>query len=144
NPTDPVALEALLQTVALVNSTAFPEGGKDTPGDRALALLVRDQVRSDKLGPVCQQVITGFHKSHETFLRAVVEQNPHREVQGLACLSLAQFLTDRMHRLDVLKDQDRPELVQRYQRVFGQDFLEELQRQDRGAVGSGGGTRLAR
>src|SRR5262249_19825081 len=106
-----------------------------TPGDRALALLGRDHVRSDKLGPVCQQVVFGFHKSHEAFLRAVLEKNPHREVQGLACLSLAQFLTDRLHRLHVLQDQDTPDLAERYDRVFGKDFLEELQRQDRAAVG---------
>jgi hypothetical protein len=61
NPKDPVALEALIQTVSLVNSTAFPAGGKDSPGDRALALLLRDHVRSDKLGPVCQQIVFGFH-----------------------------------------------------------------------------------
>jgi hypothetical protein len=134
NPKDPVALEALIQTVALVNSTAFPEGGTDSPGDRALALLVRDHVRSDKLGPVCQQVIFGFHKRHEAFLRAVLEQNPHQEVQGLAYLSLAQFLTDRLHRLNVLQDQDQPDLAERYHRVFGKNFLEELQRHDRAAV----------
>ncbi|MBI4585001.1 MAG: hypothetical protein HY717_13395, partial [Planctomycetes bacterium] len=102
NPEDPIALEALIQTVSWVNSTAFPAGGKDSPGDRALALLLRDYVRSDKLGLVCQQIVFGFHRSHETFLRAVLEMNPLREVQALACLSLAQFLNDRRHRLDVL------------------------------------------
>jgi hypothetical protein len=134
NPKDPVAPEALIQTVTLVNSTAFPAGDKDSPGARSLALLLRDHVRSDKLGPVCQQIAFGFHKSHETFLRTVLEMNPHPEVQGLACLSLAQFLNDRQNRLDVLKDQDRPELVERYQRVFGKDLLKELQGQDRAAV----------
>jgi hypothetical protein len=134
NPKDPVALEALIQTVSWVNSTAFPAGGKDSPGDRALVLLLRDHVKSDKLGPVCQQVLFGFHKSHETFLGAVLERNPHREVQALACLSLAQFLTDRLNRLDGLRDQDRPDLAQRYHRVFGKDYVEALQRQDRAAV----------
>ncbi len=132
NPEDPVALEALIQTVSWVNSTAFPEGGKDSPGERALALLRRDHVRSDKLGPVCQQVLFGFHKSHEEFLRAVLEMNPHPEVQALACLSLAQFLNDRLNRLAVLQDQ--PDLAERYHRVFGKAFLEELQQQDRAAV----------
>jgi hypothetical protein len=134
HPNDPVALEALIQTVALTNGSAFPARGKDTPGMRALAILQRDHVRSDKLGPVCQQVVFGFHQSHEAFLRAVVEKNPHREVQGLACLSLAQFLNDRLNRLDVLKDQDQPEFTARYYRVFGKDFVEALQRQDRAKV----------
>jgi hypothetical protein len=133
-PKDPVALEALIQTVVLVNGTAFPAGGNDSPGYRALALLRRDHVQSDKLGPVCQQVVFGFHKSHETFLRAVLESNPHKEVQALACLSLAQFLANRLDRLDVLKDQDGPDLAERYHLVFGKDYLEELQRQDRAQV----------
>ena len=132
NPNDPVALEALIQTVSWVNSTAFPEGGKDSPGERALALLRRDHVRSGKLGAVCQQVLFGFHKSHEEFLRAVLEVNQHPEVQALACLSLAQFLTDRMNRLDVLQDQ--PDLAERYHRVFGKEYVEQLQRQSRAAV----------
>jgi hypothetical protein len=134
HPKDPVALEALIQTVAAVNSTAFPAGGKDSPGQKALALLLRDHLQSDKLGPVCQQVVFGFHKSHETFLRAVLQNSPHEEVRALACLSLAQFLNDRLHRLDLLKDQDRPDMAERYHQVFGKDYLEELQRQDHARV----------
>jgi len=134
HPKDPVAVEALIQTVVLVNGTVFPAGGKDSPGYRALALLRRDHVKSDRLGRVCQQVVFGFHRSHELFLRAVLEKNPHPEVQALACLSLAQFLNNRLDRLDVLKDQDRPDLAERYRLVFGKDYLEELQRQDRAQV----------
>jgi hypothetical protein len=95
---------------------------------------VRDHVRSDNLGPVCQQALFGFHKSHETFLRAVLETNPHRQVQALACLSLAQYLDDRCNRLDVLQAQDQPDLAERYHRVFGKEYIEELQRQDRATV----------
>src|SRR5262245_33908756 len=134
HPNDSVAVEALIQTVALANGSAFPAGGKDSPGGRALAILQRDHVRSAKLGPVCQQVVFGFHRSRDAFLRGVVETNPHQEVQGLACLSLAQFLNDRLHRLAVLQDQDRPDLAERYHRVFGKDFVEDLQRQDRAKV----------
>ncbi len=134
HPKDPVALEALIQTVAAVNSTAFPAGDKGSPGYKALALLLRDHVKSDKLGPVCQQVVFGFHQSHETFLRAVLESNPHQEVQALACLSLAQFLSDRLHRLDVLGSQDRPDMAERYHRVFGKEYVEALQRQDHAKV----------
>lgn len=131
NPNDPIALEALVQTVSWVNSTAFPAGGKDSPGERALALLLRDHVKSDKLGPVCQQIVFGFHKSYELFLREVLQLSPHAEVQALARLSLAQFLNNRLQRLEVLKDQDRTDFADRYHRVFGKDCVEELQRQDR-------------
>ncbi|MCI0455689.1 MAG: peroxiredoxin family protein [Gemmataceae bacterium] len=134
HPKDLIAVEALIQTVALVNGTAFPTGDKASPGYKALTILLRDHVRSDKLGRVCQQVVFGFHKSHETFLRTVLDRNPHKEVQALACLSLAQFLNDRLHRLDLLKNQDRPDMAERYHRVFGKDYLAELQRQDHAQV----------
>jgi hypothetical protein len=134
NSNDPIALDALIEAVTLVNSTAFPAGGKDSPGHRALTMLRREHVRSDKLGPVCQQIVFGMHRGHETFLRAVLEANPHAQVRGLACLSLAQFLNNRLQRLDVLKDQDQPELAERYDRVFGKDYIEELQRQDRASA----------
>src|SRR5262249_22036128 len=124
--------------------TAFPTGGKDSPGSKALAILQRDHAKSDKLGPACQWVVFGFHRSHESFLRAVVEKNPHAEMQGLACLSLAQFLNDRLNRLDVLKDQDKPDLAERYHRVFGKDDVEELQRQDRAAIAREAETLFAR
>jgi len=144
HPKDPVAVEALIQTVALANGSAFPAGGKDSPGSKALAILQRDHVKSDKLGLACQHVVFGFHRSHETFLRAVLEMNSHAEVQGLACLSLAQFLNDRLDRLDVLRDQDQPDLAERYHRVFGKDFVEELQRQDRSLVAKEAETLFAR
>jgi hypothetical protein len=134
NPNDPVALDALIQTVSLVNGTAFPDGGKDSPGTRALALLRRDHLRSEKLGVVCQRVFFGFHKSHELFLRSVLDANPHRPVQALACLSLAQYLNDRRNRLELLASQDLPESAERYSRVFGKEYLEELQRQDRASA----------
>jgi len=144
HPKDPVAVEALIQTAALANGSAFPVGGKDSPGSRALAILQRDHLKSDKLGPACQHVVFGFYQSHETFLRAVVEMSPHQEVQALAYLSLAQFLNDRLHRLHLLKDQDGPELVERYHRVFGKDFVEELERQDRAKVAREAETLFAR
>jgi hypothetical protein len=134
HPKDPVALEALIQVVAAVNGTAFPAGGKDSPGEKALTILLRDHVQSAKLGPVCQHVVFGFHRSHESFLRAVLDKNPHEEVQALACLSLAQLLNDHLHRLEMLKSQDRPDMAERYHRVFGKEYLEELQRQDQAKV----------
>jgi hypothetical protein len=134
NPTDPVALEALIQTISMENGTAFPAGGKGSPGQRALAVMLRDHVRSDKLGPVCQMVLFGFRRSHETFLRTVLARNPHRQVQGLACLSLAQYLADRSNRIEILANQNQLALTERYHRVFGKDYVEELQREDRAAI----------
>jgi hypothetical protein len=59
----------------------------------------------------------------------VLEKSPHRDVQGQACLRLALFLSGRLNRLDLLKDQ--PDVARRYEGLNGQDHLDALRRQDR-------------
>jgi hypothetical protein len=136
NPADPIALEALTQVVTLeywLNAhTSHPGWGKDSRQARAIALLLRDHLQSDQLGEVCKRVHFGFRQECETFLRAVLEKNPHREVQGQACLRLAQFLANRMERIELLQEQ--PELARRYENLYGRDYLETLRRQDRSKV----------
>src|SRR5262249_22167396 len=39
-----------------------------------------------------------------------------------------------LHRLDVLASQDRPDMAERYHRVFGKEHVEALQRQDHAKV----------
>jgi len=136
NPGDPIALEALTQVVTLEywlnNHTSHPGWGKASRQARAIELLLRDHLQSDQLGETCKRVHFGFRQECETFLRAVLEKNPHREVQGQACLRLAQFLGNRLERIELLKDQ--PELARRYELLYGRDYLETLRRQDRAAV----------
>jgi hypothetical protein len=131
NPRDPVALDALMQAVWQVNGTPWPVElvGEDKARARALALLQRDYVQSDKLGPTCLRLSYGYCKEYETFLRAVLDMNPHKDVQGSACLGLAHFLSGRLQRLDLIKGQPQP--TKEFADLFGKDYLEELQRQDR-------------
>src|SRR5437867_1336580 len=123
NPTDPVALDALVQVVTmeywLNTHTSHPGWGKDSPQARAIARLLRDHLQSDQLGEACKRVHFGFRQECETFLRTVLEKNPHREVQGQACLRLAQFLAHRVERLILFADQ--PDMIRRYEGLFGKD-----------------------
>jgi hypothetical protein len=130
-PKDPIAVDALIEAIWQVNSTPWPVElvGKDDAWLRAFALLQRDHIRSDKLGPACQRLSPGFRKEYETFLRAVLEKNPHQDVQAQACLALAHFLTNRLQRLDLVKEQ--PGLGKEFEDLFGKEYLEELRRQDR-------------
>ncbi len=134
-PKDPIARDALIQAVWQVNTTPWPVElvGKDSAGPRALALLERDHIQSDKLGPVCRRISFGFCKEYETFLRAVLEKSPHKEVQAQACLALAHFLGNRIQRLDLVKEQ--PDLAKEFADLYGKEYLEELQRQDRAKAG---------
>jgi hypothetical protein len=132
-PKEPWTLDALTQVITqeywLDNYSSHPGWGKDSRQARAIAVLLRDHVRSDKLGETCKRAQFGFRKECETFLRTVLEKSPHKEVQGQACLSLALFLNGRLNRLDLLKDQ--PVVSKRYEGLYGKDYLDTLRRQDR-------------
>jgi hypothetical protein len=134
NPEDPIAVEALIRAVWYANSNPWPVEltGPDEARSKAFALLQRDHIRSDKLGPLCQRISCGFCGEYETFLRAVLEKNPSHDIQGQACLALAQFLNHRLQRLDLIEGQ--PDLTREFEGLFGKAYLAALRRQDRAAV----------
>jgi hypothetical protein len=131
HPNDPIALDALIKAVWQVNTTPWPVElvGEDKARGRAFELIQRDHIRSDKLGPLCQRISYGFCKEYETFLRAVLTKNPHKNVQATACLSLAHFLNNRLQRLDLCKEQ--PKLATEFAGLYGKGYLAKLQRQER-------------
>jgi hypothetical protein len=135
NPEDPIAVDALIQAVWQVNTTPWPAElvGQDRARARAFALLQRDHLQSDKLGSVCQRISFGFCKEYETFLRTVLAMSPHKPVQAQACLGLGHFLSNRLQRLDLVKEE--PALAREFAGLFGKEYLEELQRQDRTKAG---------
>jgi hypothetical protein len=129
-------LDALTQVITLEywldNYSSHPGWGKESRQARAIAILLRDHVGSDKLGETCKRVQYGFRKECETFLRTALVKNPHKDVRGRACLGLALFLNGRLNRLDLIKDQ--PAVSKRYEGLYGQDYLDTLRRQDRAEV----------
>ena len=130
-PKDPIALDALIESVWQVNTTPWPVGlvGRDEARPRAFALLRRDHVRSEKIGPLCERISYGLCAEYEPFLRDVLEKNPHREVRAQAHLALARFLSNRELRLDLVLA--RPELAREFADLYGLEYLEGLRRQDR-------------
>jgi hypothetical protein len=133
---EPFAVDALTQIITqeywLNTHTSHPGWGNESPQARAIGLLLRDHLDSDQLVETCKRVNFGFRQECETFLRTVLAKNPHREVQGAACLRLAQFLAGRMEKIELLTEQ--PELARRYEGLFGKEYIEALQRQDRATV----------
>ena len=135
----PIALIALRQAVQAVGTTDsaaqitwetnrsdFPAGSMDGSDGRTVDLVLRDHVLSAKLGPVIDRMRYGYRMEYEKCLSTVLEKNPHRDVQGLTCLVLAQFLNDRLGMLQLAVD--RPELSECYDIVFGKDYLPKLRR----------------
>src|SRR5262245_25891699 len=134
HPQDPVALDALLEAVRQVNGTWWPVevAGRDEACPRAFALLQRDHLGSDRLGPLCERISYGFCKEYELFLRAVLAQSPHRQVRAAACVALARLLVNRSQRLELVREQEQ--LRRQFEDLFGMEYLAALQRQDRAAV----------
>lgn len=133
NPNQAWTLDALTQIITfeywLDNYSQHAGWGQDSRQARAIAILLRDHVRSEKLGETCKRAQFGFRKECESFLRTVLKENPHRDVQGRAFLGLAVFLNGRLNRLDLLKDQ--PALTARYESLYGREYLDALRAQDR-------------
>jgi hypothetical protein len=131
HPKEPVALDALLLAVWQVNTTPWPLAiaGEDAARPRAFELLQRDHWRSDKLGPLCQRIAFGFCHEYEAFLRAILDASPHRDVRAQACFSLARFLSNRLLRIDLVREQ--PALAKEFGDLYGDGYLQDLLRQDR-------------
>src|SRR5262249_8848664 len=130
-PRDPIALDALIEAVWQVNTVPWPVElvGRDEARPRAFALLARDHLLSDRLGPLCERISYGLCSEYEPFLRAVLEKNPRKEVRAQACLALAHFLHNRSLRLDLVRDQPAP--AREVADLHGKEYLEGLLRQDR-------------
>jgi hypothetical protein len=128
HPKDPAAVDALVWVTT--NSPGLVN--KDSPRSKALAVLQRDHVTSPKLAPICQRLVYGMDRTAETFLRTVLEKSPNKEVQGNACLALAQFLKYRGTLVQRLKDQ--PRRATGYEGRLGKEYVEELKKLDQTKV----------
>jgi hypothetical protein len=130
-PKDPIALDVLIEAVWQVNTVPWPVElvGRDEARPRAFALLQRDHLLSDRLGPLCERISYGLCSEYESFLRAVLEKNPKKEIQAEASLALAHYLNNRSQRLDLVLEQ--PGLAKEFADLYGKEYLERLRREDR-------------
>jgi hypothetical protein len=121
NPKDPAAVDALVWVV-----TNTYGNGKDSPRAKAVAILRRDHVRSDKMGSVCQSLANNFGKEEMELLHAIHDNNPNKEVQAEACLALGLRLSLMARVVGLLKE--RPEIAKHYEQNLGKEYFEELQK----------------
>ena len=87
DPKSSLALEAA--TWIILNSPDGPDVAK------AAEVIRREHVRSKDLAYLCRRLEDSRHRSADKLLQAVLEANPHAEVQAHACFSLATILKRR-------------------------------------------------
>jgi peroxiredoxin len=112
---DEVAVEALQWIVETAN-----------PGpvlDQALGELEKHYLEHEAIESICRTLVNRRSPGIEPFLRSVAEKHPVRETQGLAWLSLAQYLASRTKSANN-RDENLAEWKEWAERVFRQDIVE--------------------
>jgi hypothetical protein len=124
HPQDPVAFDAL--TWIIVNCVRSP--ARIPARAKAVAILSKDHGRSEKLGPTCQSLASGYDEETATLLTAILDKNPSKEVQAEACLALVQQYG---RRLEIAKRlHDNPGTSSGFVRAYGQEAVERLKKAD--------------
>jgi hypothetical protein len=132
NPQDPVAFDAL--TWIVVNCVRSP--ARIPARAKAVAILSRDHARSEKLGPVCQNLANGYDEETAILLTAILDKNPSKDVQAEACLALVQQYG---RRLDIAKRlHDNPETASGFVRAYGQEAVERMKNADKANLAAQG------
>jgi hypothetical protein len=122
NPKDPAAMDALIWIVTRIGGGA--KSDPESPRSKAVKILLRDHVRSEKMATVCQSLGYAQDEESQQLLRAVLEKNKHRPAQAQACLALAQQVENRLRLARQFKEQ--PEMAKRYEAFMGKEAVESL------------------
>ncbi|HEY1381458.1 MAG TPA: hypothetical protein VGF55_31950, partial [Gemmataceae bacterium] len=88
-PADPATAAALV--------LAFQITGPGPEKQKALDLILKDHITSDRLAPICPTLVYTM-PDDDRALRIILEKNPHHDVRGNACFSLARVLKARADR----------------------------------------------
>ena len=121
NPKSPVAVDALIWVVTRVNTTE-----EDSPRTKAVDLLLRDHVQSEKIGQVCQSLVYSYGPKETKLLHAILDKNPSKDAQAEACLVLGEqsgraALLLRLHG-------DQSDMVEQYEQFLGKEIVEGLRK----------------
>jgi hypothetical protein len=124
NPKDPIALDALLW---VMTDDFGPAGTKEAKA-KAIDIILRDYIQSEKLGPLCQSLGNGFEKRNPELLRVILDKSSHKSVQADASLALAQCLSLRAYVVKQMENE--PDFAKRIENFVGKETLDELTKAD--------------
>lgn len=118
HPKDPAAVDALSWIIG--GGLGYLGAGPEI--EAAMDLLRTEYVGSAKLQQVCRTVFVydSISKKPEQLLRAVIEKNPHRDIQAIAYYSLARVLRDHANGTKRLRD---PAVAKQWEKFMKPDVL---------------------
>jgi hypothetical protein len=121
HPKDGAAVDALVWVVS--NSRNAAKGG---PREKALTLLKREYLTSDKIAPLCESLARGLDKESRETLQTVLDKNPNAGVKAAACLALATNMQSRARLAKRIKAQ--PAMARAYEGMMGKEGVEEIEK----------------
>jgi hypothetical protein len=101
---------------------------------RAIGLLQRDHLQSQRLGKVVGPVAQGLTPAAERLLQAALEKSPHADVQAQACFHLVVLLDGQRRIAEEIRQQ--PSLKRRAAQYYGKELTDLLLSLDAGKVKS--------
>jgi peroxiredoxin len=132
NPTQPEAVEALLQIVEMLESGHNGDRFFFPVMTRTVRLLSADYWQDERLAIACLGSTRYAGVSMEPYLQALLAKNPDREIRAYACWALAGQREARLYHLDRIAapPSDRPELRRTLQSLKARDDPEFVKRGD--------------
>lgn len=125
NPKDPAAVDALAWVVR--NAQAM-KSDPNSPRSKAVKILLRDHVGSEKMASVCPALGRALDQDSRDLLRAVLEKSKNRPAQAQACLALAQQVENRIQWAARLKAE--PGMAKVFENALGKEPFDELTKAD--------------
>lgn len=120
HPADTASLDGLVWVLQNVREAK--------PTADAVKLILEHHAASDRLVGVCRVMATQLAPEAEDLMRALIDKNPHRDVQGWACYSLARQLKQRAELVAFLSQ--RPEMKERIAEFYGAGLAERIAKTD--------------
>lgn len=120
NSKDPAALDALI----LVLRCSAGNMGKDTPGAKAVAVMIRDHVKSEAIARHLRSLAGSFEEGNAEILRAVIKDNPSRKIQGRAVKALRGSRKELAEMTRQLKDSAAER--QQAEKQLGKEVVKKL------------------
>lgn len=127
DPKDPIAVNALVWIISNTN-TRSAKSDMESPRTKALKLLLRDHVQSEKMADVCRRLGNAQDEESKQLLRGVLEKNRSRSTRAQACLALAQLAENDLRLARRFKNQ--PAMAKRYEASMGKEKVEKLVKAD--------------
>jgi hypothetical protein len=93
---------------------------------RALGLVRREYLPSDKIGPLCESLAESIDKQSRQTLHTILEKSPHADVKAAACLAIAANLQYRARLVKEFKE--RPGMAKACEDQMGKEGVEEIEK----------------